>query len=236
MQNNRVGIYSAHDDDSILGIGGRLIQHIKNGDLVHVVIFTEGRTSHKSVLGIENNPSPSDVSLKRKEEIRNAMAIMGVSKNNLISIKLTKGDGRVSENINSAREQIDKIVKDKIPNIIYYHYPDAHPDHRLVNKIMEETVKKNNFIKIAYQYIIWSKELASNYNNLDIDEIKDLPRDAIEIDISEELELKRKALWEMRSQVDIWPYWNWQIQERPIINKSFLEHFLRGKEILIKVS
>jgi uncharacterized protein YpmB len=66
----KIGIYAAHDDDAILGVGGRIVQHLKNGDDVYIVIFANGRNSHKAVLGIENNPSVWEVKEKRKEEIK----------------------------------------------------------------------------------------------------------------------------------------------------------------------
>ena len=54
--------------------------------------------------------------------------------------------------------------------------------------------------------------------------------------LKEELKLKRKALFEMKSQVNVWPYPEWQVQEKPILNKKFIDYFLKEEEIFVKVN
>ena len=49
----KIGVYVAHEDDSILGVGGTIVQYLKQGNEVYIVVFTDGRNSHKLVLRIE---------------------------------------------------------------------------------------------------------------------------------------------------------------------------------------
>jgi LmbE family N-acetylglucosaminyl deacetylase len=231
----KIGVYVAHDDDAILGVSGRIVQHLRKGDNVFVVIFTDGRNSHKAVLGIEKNPSVWEVKEKRKEEIKKAAKILGISKRKLYFLELKKGEGRIRENLKEAKNQVREITKKEKPDLIYFHYPDAHPDHRAASKIVFELIKELEFPVEAYQFFIWTRELAKNRPEVDIKRIPQIQKKVIEIDIRKELKIKRKALFEMRSQVNVWPYPNWQIQERPILDKKFIDYFLRGKEIFLKV-
>jgi LmbE family N-acetylglucosaminyl deacetylase len=231
----KIGIYAAHDDDAVLGVGGRIVQHLKNGDDVYIVIFADGRNSHKAVLGIEKNPSVWEVKEKRKEEIKRAAKILGIPKRKLYFLELKEGEGRIRENLKEAKNQVREITKKEKPDLIYFHYPDAHPDHRAASKIVFELIKELEFPVEAYQFVIWTRELAKNRPEVDIKRIPKIPKKVIEIDIKKELKIKRRALFELRSQVNVWPYPDWQIQERPILDKKFIDYFLRGKEIFIKV-
>lgn len=230
----KVGIYVAHDDDSILGVGGRIAQHIKNNDDVYVVVCADGRNSHKAVLGIESNPSVWKVKAKRKEEIKKAMEILGVSEERLYFLELTDGEGRVWQNKENARSQIMEITNKEKPDLIYFHHPDAHADHRAVSKIMLELLTNLDFKPEAYQFFIWTKELAKDRPEVDDTQVPEIPPGVLRVNIKEELKLKRKALFEMKSQIFVKPYPEWQVQEKPILDKKFINYFLRGEEIFVK--
>jgi len=79
----KIGVYVAHDDDAILGVGGRIVQHIKSRDSVYVVIFTDGRHSHKAVLGITNRPTPLQLKSTRRQEMLSACKVLGIPKNRI---------------------------------------------------------------------------------------------------------------------------------------------------------
>lgn len=235
MSTEKVGIYVAHDDDAILGVGGRMTEHLKNGADVYIVICADGRNSHKAVLGIETNPSPNEVKTIRKEEIKRAMAVLGIAEERLFFLELTDGEGKVWQNQESAKSQIEGITNRENPNIIYFHYPDAHTDHTAVGNILLRILPNLPREIEAYQFVIWTKELAKNRPEVAISQIPKMPSDVLEIDISKFVDLKRKALFEMRSQVNLWPYPQWQVQEKPILDKKFIDFFLRGQEIFVKV-
>lgn len=230
----KIGVYAAHEDDSILGVGGKILQHIKNGDEVYAVIFTDGRTSHKAVLGIEQNPTMEEVGTKRKKEAQKAMDILGVDQEKLYFLDLPREEGRVWQNPEEAYKQALEITKQEKPDIVYFHYPDAHRDHRAVSKVVLKVITDLESKPKAYQFFIWTKELAKGRPEVNEKDVPEIPKDAKRVDIRDELDTKRRALYKMRSQVLNWPYREWQIQKMPILDKTFIDFFLRGEEILIE--
>jgi len=231
----KIGIYVAHDDDSILGVGGRIIQYIKNGNEVYIVIFADGRNSHKAVLGIEKNPTVWEVKVKRKEEMQKAIDVLGVPRNKLYFLDLTDGEGKVWQNKEQAYKQALDITKQENPDIIYFHHPDAHRDHQAVSKMVLKMLNKLKSKPKAYQFFIWTKKLAKNRPEVCDKDVPEIPKDALKVDIKNDLDIKRKALYKMKSQILNRPYKNWGTQKTPILDKSFIDYFLRGEEIFIKV-
>ncbi len=230
----KIGIYVAHDDDAILGVGGKIIQYLKKGNDVYVVIFADGRNSHKAVLGIERNPTVLEVKTKRKEEMQKAMHILGVVKEKLYFLNLTDGEGRVWQNAEQSYKQALDITKQEGPDIIYFHHPDAHRDHQAVSKIILKMLKKLKPKPKAYQFFIWTKELAKGRPEVSARDVPQIPKNAIKVNIKNELMNKREALYKMKSQISKRPYKNWDIQKSPILDKSFIDYFLRGEEIFIR--
>lgn len=232
----KVGVYVAHDDDSILGVGGRIARHIKNNDDVYVVICNDGRNCFKVNFGIESNPSIWEVKAKRKEEIKKAMGILGLKEEKLYFLRLENGEGRVRENKENTEKQLLEITKKEKPNLVYFHYPDAHPDHRAVGAIMIEILDEIESKPEAFQFVIWTKELSKGRNDVDENKVPELPSDYLKINIKKEVELKRKSILQMKSQVEKHPYPEWQVLERSVLDKSFIDHFLKGEEIFVKVN
>lgn len=231
--NKKIGVYVAHDDDAILGVGGIIIKHLKNKDDVYIVVCADGRNSHKAVLNIKKNPTPKEVKRARRKEIKNAIKILGLKEERLYLLNLPRKDGRIYQNENITKDKILMITKKEKPDIIYFHYPDAHLEHFYLNKIVIEIIKKLKKKPISYQFFIWTKELAKNRPEVKL-KAPEIPKNAIKVDIKKFLKKKRKALFEMKSQVENWPYFDWQIQEKPILDKEFIDYFLRGEEILLK--
>jgi len=236
LKERKVGVYVAHDDDSILGAGGRIIQHLKNGDNVYIVICADGRNSHKAVLGIESNPSVWEVKTKREEEMKRAAKILGLAEERLYFLNLTDGEGRIWQNEEAARRQIVEITNKEKPDVIYFHYPDAHTDHRAVSKIILEMLEILGSKPEAYQFFIWTKELAEDRPEVDASQVPEIPSNILRFDIKKEAGLKQRALFEMKSQVEIHPYPSWQAQIKPILDQNFINYFLKGEEIFVKVA
>ncbi|MDD4661931.1 MAG: PIG-L family deacetylase, partial [Candidatus Pacebacteria bacterium] len=160
----KIGIYVAHDDDAIIGVGGTIIKHLKSGDDVYVVIFTDGENSHRIVLGLEENPNPQEVKEKRKEEIRNAMNVLGLKKDGLFFLNQIDGNGNFWKDDADLFNKVLSLTNQEKPDIIYYHYQlDDHVDHKAVNKIVSNIVKKIKTPIQAYQFCVWG-----GINNPDI--------------------------------------------------------------------
>lgn len=225
----------AHDDDAILGVGGRILQHSRQGDEVKVIICTDGRHSHKAVLGIEDNPSPSEVMKARSEEIMIALSALLVPSGNIDTLGLWDCEGTVWGKSPEVKKTLEAMFMKEAPDIVYFQYPDAHVDHRAVGAIVSEILQGLSCPPEAFQFVIWTKELAADRPEVDASQVPEIPSDVVRIDIGYEIGAKRRAMHSMRSQVDLWPYPEWQVQRAPILDKKFLDYFLvKSEEILIR--
>lgn len=234
----KIGAYVAHDDDSVLAVGGQIFEHIKKGDDVYIVIFTDGRHSHKAVLGIEENPTPLEVKEARHWEIIRALAFLGVKSDRIYFLDQTDADGEAWKNDAGLLDAIHRITGDEYPDVIYFHASDTHNDHRAVNSIMMRLFGKLCYKPKAYSFLIWVKELTRPGPEFNLNCIPetDIPEGAIikrvEPDV---MARKRAAIYTMQSQVLNWPYQDWQPQEKPILGKDFINYFLRGEEVLVEI-
>jgi len=71
-------------------------------------------------------------------------------------------------------------------------------------------VLRKSFLRLnAYQFFIWTKEVAKGRPEVDDSRIVDVPLNALRVDISNELIAKRNTLFRMNSQVNVWPYPDW---------------------------
>jgi LmbE family N-acetylglucosaminyl deacetylase len=226
----KIGIIVAHDDDGILGLGGLIYRYKKLKNDVFVIICTDGRTSHWAVLGVKN-PSMKEVAEKRKIEALKAYSILGVKKEKIYFLNLTKKEGRVWQNMKEAESQIRKILEKEKPDIVYYHYPDLHKDHQAVSEIVSKIVNERKIN--SHQFIIWRPELSKGRREILKMRIK-LPKNITKIKLKkEEKEIKRKALFEVKSQVMNWPYVKWPVQQKPILDPNFINFFLNTEEEII---
>jgi len=231
----KIGVYAAHDDDSILGAGGRIAQHIKNKDDVYVVVCNPGMNAYTANFNINENPSPAELGMARKNEIINSLEILGVKKQRLYLLDLRNKSRRIRENMKRAKEQLFEITKKEKPDIIYFHYPDAHAEHRAVNKIMIEILDEIGKKPRAFEFVIWTKELARGRNEVDENLAPEVKGNILKINIKKEIEIKKRAIMQMKSQVEKNPYPEWQVLKRPVLDKKFIDYFLKSEEIFVKV-
>lgn len=80
---NRIVVFAPHPDDETLGCGGTVAKEASDGNIVHIVFVTDGRNSHKIVLGIQRNPDPEEVKAIRREDTRTVARLLGVGDDNL---------------------------------------------------------------------------------------------------------------------------------------------------------
>lgn len=231
----RILVVIAHDDDAILGVGGKIVRHLASGDRVRVAVVTDGKYSHKAVLGIEQNPTAWELSKAREREMAEAMRILGLLREDLSFLRLADGQGRAWQDDDQAKRRIRDFFDGQAFHSVYFHYPDAHFDHKAVSKIVLEILASLRPRPEAYQFFIWTQELAAGRADVDASQVPAISASAIRHRLSpEELELKREALFAMTSQVSTWPYAHWQCQEKPILDSRFVNHFLGGEEIFVR--
>lgn len=232
----KVGVYFAHDDDLLLRVLERVMKHKFDGDDVYAVLFTDGENSHTRALGIHENPTPEEVKRARAEEFKCALEVAGLTRDRIHTLGLSDGDGNIWGKDPEVMGKVMGITAGEKPTIMYYHNADPHVDHRGVCDVMSTIVGLVQSVREAYKFVVWTKELAEGRTDVDASAISEVSQDAIRIPSVPFLAgFKQRALFQMRSQVQVWPYPHWQVQNRPNLTKEFIDRCVGTDEIFIPV-
>ena len=119
----------AHPDDEVLGCGGTIAKHVKNGDNVYVVILAEGITSR----GVRPDKNFRMKGLEElKEAAYKANDILGVTKLILKSFPDNRLDS--VDRLDLIKE-VEDLISNFKPAIIYTHHSgDVNIDHRRIHE------------------------------------------------------------------------------------------------------
>jgi LmbE family N-acetylglucosaminyl deacetylase len=194
---NKVVVIVAHPDDEILGCGGTIARHIRDGDEVHVLIMAEGLTSRDQ----QRNRSA------HLPELSGLAKAAHAANNILCTTSLTLKD--LPDNRMDSLDRLDiiKIVEEFIqehtPNIVYtHHIGDVNIDHRRIHEavvtacrpIPGQPVSTLLFFEIASS-TEWQPPVSAAVFS-----------PSWFVDISETLDLKLKALRAYQSEMRPWPH------------------------------
>lgn len=217
----KIIVFSPHPDDETLGCGGTIAKKISEGYQVYVVILTDGRYAFSKILKINSNPTPENLSKIRRKEAIEATAILGVPASHLLFLDFE--DGTLRKNIKELREKIVEILERISPVEVYFPFiRDTHPDHQTANRIISKCCQNLRLKPVKYQYSIMHKLL---HTGPYIERCLDLYKDCIaDIDISEYLIIKRRALEKFKSEIHITP----DALRKPIVSK--VNRYLKDKE------
>lgn len=118
--NEKVLVVAAHADDEVLGCGGTIAKHAKNGDEVTLVLMADG-------VGSRDGSENLDYS-KRKEAAEHSARILGIRK----IIQLDLPDNAMdSLPLLHVVKKLEKATEQLSPKIIYtHHHGDLNIDHR----------------------------------------------------------------------------------------------------------
>lgn len=186
-------VIAPHPDDEVLGCGGTIAKHNKQGDKTYLCIVTKAYPPDWSKKSIKN----------RTEEIKKADKILGVQKTYFLDFPTAKEDTIPQKELNDALCDIVNKVK---PNIMYIpHKGDLHKGHRLIFEASLVAAKpQSNFsIKklLSYETLSeteWGAQLAKNINEVFIPNVY--------TDISDSLEDKLKAMSCYKSELKKSPH------------------------------
>jgi N-acetylglucosamine malate deacetylase 1 len=184
-------VFSPHPDDEIFGCGGTIAKSINEGSEVFVVIMTDGRHAKSQIL-------PEELIRVRKEEAKRALGILGLKEEKLIFLDFE------DKNLDRCSEEAEKMVTDLLikysPTIVYYPYErDFHVDHKATNSIVKNALKKARLNPALYEYSISSKKYVSAKLSRILNPIF---QKTVNVDISNFLPLKIKAIEEHKSQIE----------------------------------
>lgn len=135
----KVLVIAAHPDDEILGCGGTVAKHIKNGDHVKSIILCEGETMR------------NQNSIEKGNASDRAAKVLGADKPILVGLPDQHLDAFPIVDVISP---IEKIVREFEPNIVYCHCgTDLNKDHRVVFEAALVALRpKQEFIETIYSF------------------------------------------------------------------------------------
>ena len=124
---DKVLVIAAHPDDEVLGAGGTIAKYIAEGAEVKVLIVTDGSTSQ-----YRDDPRLQEILEEKRQETRDAMAILGVSEVLYGGMPDMKLDTTAHIEVNQA---IERVIDAYQPNIVFTHYHgDVNLDHQCVSR------------------------------------------------------------------------------------------------------
>ena len=137
---NRVLVIAAHPDDEVLGCGGTIALHVKQGDEVWSVIVCEGE-SLRAINQTDGEIHHSEI----------AAQVLGVHNLQMLGLLDQKLDQYTLTDIITP---IENIVKRFKPNIIYTQYGgDINRDHEILFKaVLVATRPTETYIEEIYAF------------------------------------------------------------------------------------
>ena len=216
--NKKTAIFFApHPDDETLGCGGTIAKRIAEGYTVYVVILTDGRHAFSKVFNITANPSTEEIRQIRREEVTEAVTLLGVPKSNLFFFDFE--DSTLSRHEFEGEEAVSAFLESHMPEEVYFPIKrDGHPDHQAANRIIMRALHKHNLENTAFQYSITHRlsRVGPQFEKV----IGFLSNRTRAVDISDYLDVKKLAVEKFKSETLLYL----SNQKRPIVDpKSHLD-------------
>jgi len=117
----RVLVIAAHPDDEVLGMGGSIAVHTDRGDVVRIVVVTDGSSSQY--------PGDDETRVRKEEEARRAAAELGVEDYVHLDLPDMRLDTLAHVDVNRV---VEEHVRDSAPQVVYTAQPDVNRDHRVL--------------------------------------------------------------------------------------------------------
>lgn len=124
----KVLVIAAHPDDEILGCGGTIARHTREGDEVHVLIMAEGITSRDS----ERNREAREEELSAlRRAAREANQAIGVEQLTLDAFPDNRMDTVSRLDVT---KRVERAIVGVQPEVVYTHHcGDVNIDHRRIH-------------------------------------------------------------------------------------------------------
>ena len=183
----KILIIAPHPDDEVLGCGGTIAKHTKEGDEVYLCIVTKAYAPDWSEEFLKNRP----------KEIEKANKILGIKETYFLDYPTVKLDTFSQKELN---ESLSKVVNKVNPDILYIpHKGDLNKDHRLVFEAsLVATRPANHKVKriLSYETLSeteWGQSIEPFIPN-------------VYVDISETFEKKIEAVKAYETELKPYPH------------------------------
>ncbi len=128
----------AHPDDESIALGGTLAKYAAEGVEISLVIATRGERGWFS--DWELYPGPQALGAIREQEVRNACAVLGISRLDFLDYM----DGDVDQ-INEAEiiTKLARLLREVRPQVVVTFGPDGlygHPDHIAISQFTTSAI------------------------------------------------------------------------------------------------
>lgn len=141
-----VVVIAPHPDDEVLGCAGVIAQHLDAGDIVSVIIVTDGRLSRAGGLNSEQ------MAQARETEAKAAAGTLELS--HLVMLHMPEGAWAVD----ALYEKLQASLDDLAPSIIYAPcWLDYHPEHRKVAQALARVVPADVDVRVYTLHIPLNK-------------------------------------------------------------------------------
>ncbi|QJX47253.1 PIG-L family deacetylase [Hymenobacter taeanensis] len=221
-------VVAPHPDDETLGCGGLLALLRQAGLPAWCVLVSDGAMSHPN----SRKFSAQARQALRTQELRNALAILGLPGDALHTLGLPDGSVPAPETASGAAAvgQLQQFFTATQPQTVLVPWRrDPHPDHRASSQLVRAALAGLATPTRLLEYVVWAWERAAAH---------DLPQpgeaQGFQLNISSVLPQKQRALEAHRSQLAGGP-----IDDDPTgftLAPSMLAHFAKPMEVFFQVT
>ncbi|MEK6925709.1 MAG: PIG-L deacetylase family protein [Nanoarchaeota archaeon] len=192
----KVLVIAAHPDDEVLGCGATIAKHVKQGDIVDVLILGDGITARYEESEL-NNPEVIEKVKAINGHAFNASKVLGVNQLEIKGFHCTRFDKFPLRDFVGI---VEKKIKEFKPDRVYTHGPnDVNIDHGIVYKAVQTATRPMtpSFVKEVFLMEILS---GTEWNFLESF------RPDHYIDVVDTIQLKVDALREYSSEKREFPH------------------------------
>lgn len=184
--------FAPHPDDEIIGVGGTLALHARQGDRVHVVVAFDGAA------GLPTMAPEQARDVRRREALAGGRALSSaMSALTHQFLEFPEGHAPTDAELQRAAALLARILIERRPTSVYAPWPgDAHRDHRALASALAlalEQIPARQRPKHVWGFEVWSTLEASAL--MDVTPVMDLKCAALACHASQGPdELARRAL------------------------------------------
>jgi LmbE family N-acetylglucosaminyl deacetylase len=122
MAGQQIAVIGAHPDDELLGAGGTLALHVRDGDDVHAIVVADGAGSRYT----------REMKDTLEKQARRAAEVIGFASLRLLALPDQRLD---TVPLIELTQRFEEMLDDIGPQIVYTHFPgDVNDDHGVVAK------------------------------------------------------------------------------------------------------